>query len=84
MFRPRCPKCRSKRIRHGYKPTPFILRTIGIYNLLCDNCNLLFTKWIVPGTVRKHGSAGKRKSKPPQQKHEAHKSKGRDFEQVSP
>jgi hypothetical protein len=24
---------------------------IGIYNLLCDDCNLLFTGFAIPGTV---------------------------------
>jgi len=28
---------------------------VGIYNLLCDHCNLLFTGFAVPGTVRKRG-----------------------------
>jgi hypothetical protein len=28
---------------------------VGIYNLLCDHCNLLFTGFALPGTVRKHG-----------------------------
>jgi hypothetical protein len=53
MIRPRCPKCRSSRIKRGYKPTPLILRVFGIYNLLCDHCNLLFTGWAVPGTLRR-------------------------------
>jgi hypothetical protein len=26
----------------------------GVYNLLCDHCNLLFTGFAVPGTVPKH------------------------------
>jgi hypothetical protein len=28
---------------------------VGIYNLLCDHCNLLFTGFALPGTVRKRG-----------------------------
>jgi hypothetical protein len=32
----------------------------GIYNLLCDSCNLLFTGFALPGTVPKHGSRKKR------------------------
>jgi hypothetical protein len=47
----RCPKCKSQRIRRGYKPTFILLRMIGIYNLLCDDCNLLFTGFAIPGTV---------------------------------
>lgn len=74
MFGPRCPKCRSSRIRRGYTPSPLLLRLIGIYNLLCDNCNLLFRGWAMPGTVPKHGS---RKKKPPtQQRREAQQAKG--------
>ncbi len=53
MISQRCPKCRSSRIRRGYKPTPLLLRMVGIYNLLCDHCNLLFTGFALPGTVRK-------------------------------
>lgn len=54
MISQRCPKCKSSRIRRGYKPTPFLLRMFGIYNLLCNHCNLLFTGFAVPGTVPKH------------------------------
>jgi hypothetical protein len=54
MISQRCPKCRSSRIRRGYKPTPLLLRMVGIYNLLCNHCNLLFTGFAVPGTVPKH------------------------------
>lgn len=79
MFGPRCPKCRSSRIRRGYKPTLFILRMFGIYNLLCDNCNLLFTGWIIPGTVPKHGGRKKK-----HHAKEGQKPKGRDVERVSP
>lgn len=55
MISQRCPKCRSSRIRRGYKPTLLILRLFGIYNLLCDHCNLLFTGFAVPGTVGRRG-----------------------------
>ena len=55
----RCPKCKSSRIRRGYKPTPVLLRVFGIYNLLCDHCNLLFRGFAIPGTVPKHGSRKK-------------------------
>jgi hypothetical protein len=34
----------------------------GIYNLLCDSCNLLFKGFAIPGTVPKHGSRKKRHS----------------------
>jgi hypothetical protein len=34
----------------------------GIYNLLCDHCNLLFKGFAVPGTVPKPGSNRKKRS----------------------
>lgn len=57
MISQRCPKCRSSRVRRGYDQPPLLLRLIGIYNLLCDNCNLLFTGFAVPGTVTTRGSS---------------------------
>lgn len=60
-MKPRCPKCRSSRIRRGYQPTPLLLRLFGIYNLLCDHCNLLFRGFAFPGTVPKNGSHRKRR-----------------------
>jgi hypothetical protein len=56
MIAQRCPKCRSTRVKRGYKDTPLILRLIGVYGLLCDNCNLLFTGFAVPGTVPQRGA----------------------------
>jgi hypothetical protein len=64
MISQRCPKCRRARIRRGYKPTPLLFRMVGIYNLLCDHCNLLFTGFALPGTVRKR-SRGRDPSNPP-------------------
>jgi ribosomal protein L37AE/L43A len=52
----RCPKCRSSRVRRGYTDTPLLLRVIGVYNLLCDNCNLLFRGFALPGTVPARGT----------------------------
>ena len=60
MIGQRCPKCKSSRLRRGYKPTPFFLRMFGIYSLLCDDCNLLFKGFAVPGTVPRHGSKKKK------------------------
>jgi len=57
----RCPKCRSRRVRRGYTDTPLLLRLIGVYNLLCDNCNLLFRGFAVPGTVPERGSRRRRR-----------------------
>ena len=62
MISQRCPKCKSTRIRRGYSPTPFLLRMFGIYNLLCDHCNLLFKGFAVPGTVPKH--KGRKRKEP--------------------
>jgi len=54
-------------VRRGYTDTPLMLRMIGVYNLLCDNCNLLFRGFALPGTVpergthrRQHHRAGRR------------------------
>ncbi len=53
MISQKCPKCRSSSIRKGYKPTPWLLRMVGIRHLLCNHCNLLFTGFVVPGTAAK-------------------------------
>lgn len=50
----KCPKCRSSRIRRGYKRAPLPLRLFGIHYLLCDHCNLLFTGFVLPGTLKSH------------------------------
>jgi hypothetical protein len=55
MISQKCPKCRSRRIRRGYKPTPLLMRLVGIHYLLCNHCNLLFTGFAVPGTVGRSG-----------------------------
>lgn len=62
MISQHCPKCAGKRIRRGYRRTPLILRMVGIYNLLCDDCNLLFRGLAVPGTVSHHSRRRKEKS----------------------
>jgi len=64
MISQRCPKCKSSRLRRGYRPTPLLLRMFGIYNLLCDHCNLLFTGFAVPGTVPKHKVRKRKKQVP--------------------
>lgn len=60
MISQRCPKCRSSRIRKGYKPTPLLFRLVGIHYLLCNHCNLLFTGFAVPGTVGRPGKKSTR------------------------
>jgi hypothetical protein len=51
MISQNCPRCGSRRIRHGYRPTPIWLKVFFRYHLLCDNCNWEFTGFAVPGTV---------------------------------
>ena len=70
MISQRCPKCRSSRIRKGYKPTPLILRMVGIHHLLCNHCNLLFTGFVVPGTMNRVSNRARIKAR------EAQKRKG--------
>ena len=66
MISQKCPECRSSRIRKGYKPTPLILRLVGIHYLLCNHCNLLFTGFAVPGTVSRPGKKGRQRASPAQ------------------
>ena len=70
MIFSRCPKCRSSRIRRGYKNTSLLLRAIGIYSLLCDNCNLLFKGFAVPGTVPARGSSRRKRRSEEEKKEE--------------
>lgn len=51
MISQKCPKCLSKRVRRGYRPTPLWSKVLFRYNLLCDNCNWEFAGFAVPGTV---------------------------------
>jgi len=51
MISQRCPKCRSYRVRRGYRPTPLLFKLFFRYNLLCDSCNWEFNGFAVPGTV---------------------------------
>lgn len=48
-------------MRRGYTDSPLLLRMIGVYNLLCDNCNLLFRGFAVPGTVPARGTHRRRR-----------------------
>ena len=63
MISQRCPKCHSSSIRKGYKHTPWILRLVGIRHLLCNHCNLLFTGFVVPGTVVKSNRRSRRQKR---------------------
>jgi hypothetical protein len=60
MFAQRCPSCRSSRLKRGYTDPPLLFRLFGVYNLLCENCNLLFKGLAVPGTVPARGSGRRR------------------------
>ena len=55
-----CPRCKSNRIRQGYRPTPFFRKLIFRFNLLCNDCNWEFVGFAIPGTV---SSKTKRKKK---------------------
>ncbi|MET0645367.1 MAG: hypothetical protein ABW208_02030 [Pyrinomonadaceae bacterium] len=50
-------------MRRGYTDTPWPLRMIGVYNLLCDNCNLLFRGFALPGTVPARGTRSRRQQR---------------------
>ncbi len=51
MISQSCPRCHSRRIRRGYRPTALWSKIIFRFNLLCDNCNWEFKGFAVPGTV---------------------------------
>ena len=56
-----CPRCKSDRIRLGYRTTSLFQKLIFRYNLLCNDCNWEFIGFAVPGTV---SVKVKRKQKP--------------------
>jgi hypothetical protein len=60
MATQKCPRCKSSRIRQGYRPTPFFRKLIFRYNLLCNDCNWEFIGFAIPGTV---SAKAKRKKK---------------------
>lgn len=49
MISQKCPKCRSKRIRRGYRPTSIFSKIFFRFHLLCDNCNWEFKGFALPG-----------------------------------
>ena len=55
-----CPRCKSSRVRHGYRSTPFFRKLIFRFNLLCNDCNWEFVGFAIPGTIP---SKTKRKKK---------------------
>jgi len=55
-----CPRCGSSRIRHGYGRERFGLRLIGVRELLCNQCNLSFTRFVLPGMMPKSNRRSKK------------------------
>ncbi len=51
MISQKCPRCRSNRVRLGYRPTPIWSVLVCRFNLLCDNCNWEFAGFALPGTT---------------------------------
>ena len=60
MISQRCPKCRSDRIRRGYRPTKLWSKILFRYYLLCDKCNWEFKGFAVPGTVGSRSTSSKK------------------------
>ena len=60
MATQQCPRCKSSRVRHGYRSTPFFRKLIFRFNLLCNDCNWEFVGFAIPGTIP---SKTKRKKK---------------------
>ena len=56
-----CPRCGSTRIRHGYGRERFGLRLIGVRELLCNHCNLSFTRFVLPGMMPKSSHRSKKR-----------------------
>ena len=56
-----CPRCGSSRIRHGYGRERFGLRLIGVRELLCNHCNLSFTRFVLPGMMPKSSHRSKKR-----------------------
>lgn len=49
----RCPRCQSERIQRDYDDTILPLRMVGIHNLLCNNCGLVFKRFDPRGTQKR-------------------------------
>src|SRR5437868_2949389 len=61
MISQKCPVCHSKRIRRGYRPTPFWSKLLLRYNLLCDNCNWEFIGFAAPGFISPQTKSSKQR-----------------------
>jgi hypothetical protein len=53
---PRCPRCHSSRIQHGFNDESALLRLLFVRELLCNNCNLEFKGFALPGTLNRKPS----------------------------
>jgi hypothetical protein len=53
---PRCPRCRSSRIQHGFNDESVLWRLLCVRELLCNNCNLEFKGFALPGTLQRTAS----------------------------
>lgn len=60
----KCPRCGSKRTRHGYTPTPIWQKIFFFRNMLCNSCNWEFKTFTLTGTkTSKTGTRRRRVSK---------------------
>jgi hypothetical protein len=64
MISQKCPVCRSKRIRKGYRPTRFWSKLMFRYNLLCNNCNWEFIGFAIPLFASTKQTKSSRERKP--------------------
>jgi hypothetical protein len=53
MFAQWCPRCRSRRVQLGYNETPILLQLICVHEILCNNCNLEFRGFALPGALKR-------------------------------
>src|SRR5512138_3676832 len=42
----KCPRCESERIQRDYDDTSVIARLVGFHKLLCNNCGLVFKRFV--------------------------------------
>ena len=49
----KCPRCASARVQRNFGDAPFLLRAVGINDLLCNNCNAEFRGFAPPGMIRR-------------------------------
>src|SRR6266508_1064211 len=59
-----CPRCGSTRVRRGYGRERFGLRLIRVRELLCNHCNLSFTRFVLPGMMPKSSHRSKKRNEP--------------------